>query len=502
VSVEGKRRVSSLAAAALAIAFAGTIAAQSRGTAARPAAAARPTTLHWVTTWSTSPVARVNAPAPAATPTPPSAAGATTAAPAGATAPAAGTTPPSAAAPGAAAAQAGARGAAPGGAAPGGRAGAGGAAQALNPLLCGAGGGGRGVMAPNNQTLRQIVHLSLGGDRFRIVVSNAFGTVPLEIGAASIALRGQGGGVVSGSSQRLTFSGSPIAKVSPGATMISDPVSVKAPDFADLAIDLFLPGDTGTTPLTRHAGACQTNYIVAGNHVGEADMASATPLTAWYFLQRVEVVAPAATGVIVAAGDSITDGTNSTIDTNSRWPDVFAKRLAAQKGMRRYAVVNAAIAGNRVISDVTGDFGVNIQSRLDRDVLAETGATHVVFMEGINDIGGAQRSPSPTADDIIAAHRQVIARAHAQGLKIYGATLTPTEGHFYYTEVGEAKRQKVNEWIRTGGEYDGVIDFDAAIRDPERPTRMLPKYESPDHLHPGDAGYKAMADAIKFDLFK
>lgn len=357
-------------------------------------------------------------------------------------------------------------------------------------------------MAPNNQTLRQIVHLSIGGDRFRFVVSNAFGTVPLEIGGASVALRGQAGGIVAGSSKPLTFSGSPNAKVSPGATMISDPVALKAPDFADLAIDLFLPGDTGATTLTRHAGACQTSYVAAGNHVGEAEFAATSTTAAWYFLQRVEVVAPPTVGMIVAAGDSITDGTNSTMDTNNRWPDIFAQRLAAQKGMRRFAIANAAIAGNRVISDVAGDFGANIQSRFDRDVLAESGATHVVFMEGINDIGGAQQNPSPSADDIIAAHRQVIARAHAQGLKIYGATLTPTEGHFYYTAVGEAKRTKVNEWIRTSGEYDGVIDFDAAIRDPERPTRMLPKYESPDHLHPGDAGYKAMADAIKLELFK
>jgi len=357
-------------------------------------------------------------------------------------------------------------------------------------------------MAPNNQTLRQVVHLSIGGDRLRIVVSNAYGTAPLEIGAAAVALRSQAAGVVAGSSHPLTFSGSPAVKVSPGATMISDPVSMKVADFADLAIDLYLPGDTAPATLTRHAGAYQTSYVAAGNQSGAAEFPTASTITAWYFIQRVEVVAAPTTGMIIAAGDSITDGTNSTLDSNSRWPDFFAHRLGERKGARRFAIANAAIAGNRVISDVVGDFGVNIQSRFDRDVLAETGATHVVFMEGINDIGNAQQNPSPSADDIIAAHRQVIARAHAQGLKIYGATLTPTEGHFYYTAVGEAKRQKVNEWIRTSGEYDGVIDFDLAIRDPEHPTRILPKYESPDHLHPGDAGYKAMADAIKIDLFK
>jgi lysophospholipase L1-like esterase len=199
---------------------------------------------------------------------------------------------------------------------------------------------------------------------------------------------------------------------------------------------------------------------------------------------------------LVALGDSITDGTRSTPDTNNRWPNHFAKRLAAQN--IRMGVMNLGISGNRVLSDGAG---VSAQARFDRDVLAQPGVTHVVFMEGINDIGGGRENASPTAADVIGAHRQIIERAHARGLKIIGATLTPFEGAGYYTAVGEAKRQAVNQWIRTSKAYDGVIDFDAALRDPAQPTKFLPKYDSGDHLHPSDAGYEVMANTINLELF-
>jgi lysophospholipase L1-like esterase len=212
------------------------------------------------------------------------------------------------------------------------------------------------------------------------------------------------------------------------------------------------------------------------------------------------VVAPAQTVVIATFGDSITDGTRSTPNANHRWPDFLAKRLADERGTR-YSVVNAAIAGNRLLAEANGAFGINALARFDRDVLVQPGVTHVIVMEGINDIGMARDPATPSAADLIAAHKQLIDRARAKGLKIFGATLTPFEGAAYYTPEGEMKRKVVNEWIRTGKAYDGVIDFDAAVRDPKTPTKILSTYDSGDHLHPGDAGYEAMANAIDLKLF-
>jgi lysophospholipase L1-like esterase len=283
--------------------------------------------------------------------------------------------------------------------------------------------------------------------------------------------------------------------------MFSDQVSLTVPNMADLAIDLYLPDDTAPSLLTRHGGAYQTNYLANGNVAGTPDLSDATMVTSWYFLSRVEVVAPERTPVIVALGDSITDGTASTRDTNGRWPDFLARRLFARGGTR-VAVVNAGIAANRVLSDAAGDGGVNILARLDRDALMHSGATHMVFMLGINDIGQARQNPSPSAVDLIAGHRQVIARARAQGIKIFGATLTPFEGAAYFTPEGEAKRQAVNEWIRTSKEYDGVVDFDAVMRDPKQPTKFVPEYQSGDWLHPNNAGYEVMANAVNLDFFK
>ena len=358
----------------------------------------------------------------------------------------------------------------------------------------------------NNQTLRQIVRTSLGGDRLRVVLSNTFGTAPLPIGSARLALRDKGAAIVAQSDRPLTFGGRPAATIPPGAVIVSDPVSLKVPAFADLAVDIYLPGDTaaGTSPLTMHTAALQTNYVSPpGNHVGAAALPVATTTESWFFLARVEVVAPRLTGAIAALGDSITDGTSSTADTNNRWPNHVARRLAARK--INMGVLNVAIAGNRVLSD---GLGVNALARLDRDVLAQPGVTHVIVLEGINDLGlpGMTREASrPGAADLIAGHRQIIARARARGLKVYGGTLLPCEGVIfanYWTPEGEATRQAINQWIRTGKEYDGVIDFDTVMRDPGAPTKLLPKYDSGDHLHPNDAGYQAMADAVSLELVK
>jgi lysophospholipase L1-like esterase len=352
----------------------------------------------------------------------------------------------------------------------------------------------------SNQTLRQIVHVSLGGDRVRVVLSNAFGTVPLAVGAAHVALRVKDAAIDPKSDRPLTFGGSPSAMIAAGAVVVSDPISLAVPPLADLAIDAFLPGDTAASPspLTTHAGALQTNYIsAAGNHAGETDLPVMTTTQAWFFLARVEVAASDRAGAIVAFGDSITDGTRSTPNTNGRWPDQLAKRLAASN--KKVSVLNQGIAGNRVLCDGAG---VSALARFDRDVLVQTGATHVVVLESINDIGIGRNSPSPSAADLISAHRQLIDRAHAHGLVIYGATLTPFEGAAYATPEGEAKRQAINDWIRSSKAYDGVIDFDAAVRDPAAPAKIQQRFNPGDNLHMNDAGYQAMADAIDLGLFK
>ena len=359
-------------------------------------------------------------------------------------------------------------------------------------------------VTPNNQTLRQIVRSTIAGSRARVVFANTFGTAPISIGAASVALRDKDSAIISSSVRKLTVNGSGGFKIPAGAIIVSDTVQLSVPARVDLAIDVYVAEDLGTggSPITMHNGANQTSYVSAsGDHTGEATVQSSTITRSWFLISRVEVAALPEAGALTTFGDSITDGTRSTVDTNNRWPDHLARRLAAQ-GNAEFAVLNVGIAGNRLLSEGNPAAGINALARFERDVLAQPGVTHVIVMEGINDIGVAGRSPSPGADDLIAAHRQMIERAHARGLRIYGATLTPFEGAAYFTQEGEAKRQAVNRWIRTSGMYDGVIDFDMVTRDPAAPTKLLPMFDSGDHLHPGDAGYTAMGEAVDLSLFK
>ena len=362
-----------------------------------------------------------------------------------------------------------------------------------------------------NQTLRQIVNISLGGEWFRVVLTNAFGTSPLEIGAAHLALRDSGTAILPESARALTFGGRSSATIPAGAVLVSDPVPLSAPAFSDLVIDLYLPEDTAASvsPLTILPASWQTNYLSPpGDYTGATDMPVRAETTyvrrdgavtsTWFGLARVEVEASGSVGAVVTLGDSITNGSLSTLDGNQRWPDHLARRLAAE-GMEM-AVLNAGIGGNRLLSDRGGN--VSALARFERDVLAQTGVTHVVVMVGINDIGTARENPLPSADDLIGGYQQLIERAHAYGLTILGATLTPFEGATYWTSEGEAKRQAVNEWIRTSGAFDGVIDFDRAIRDPDQPTKFLPRFDPGDHLHPNDQGYEAMADAVDLALLR
>lgn len=370
------------------------------------------------------------------------------------------------------------------------------AESAAAPATARAQGTGSPIPIPNNQTLRQIVHVTSGGDRVRVTVTNAFGTKALAIGAARIAIRASEA-IAADTGQTLTFSGRTAFEIPARAVAVSDPVTLRVPAFADLAIDLYFPGDTGAEVITIHRSAHQTSYLsAAGNHVGALDFPVAAKVTAWYFLGDVEVAAPRSGPVVVALGDSITDGTASTTDANRRWPDYLARRLG------RGAVLNAGIGGNRLLTDSIPEFGYNILARFNRDVLMHSGATHVVVMEGINDIGNARDDDAPSAPDLIAALKQLIDRAQGRGLKVIGATLTPFGGAAYFTEIGEAKRQAVNTWIRSGHAFDGVIDFDRAVLDPAQPTRFRLPFDSGDHLHPSDAGYEAMGSAIDLALFK
>jgi len=362
----------------------------------------------------------------------------------------------------------------------------------------------------NDQTLRQIARVSTGGNRIRVVVTNTFGTVPLRIGAAQVALRESGASIVAGTNRVLTFGGLAEPAVPPGALMVSDPVDLAVADFADVVVDLYLPDDTAASasPVTYHPASWQTNYVsTRGNHAGAVAFPVATttayrrgdglPSASSFFLSRVEVVPSQPTGVLVAFGDSITDGTQSGMDQNRRWPNLLAARVA-EAGIRM-SVVNGGIGGGRVLQDGVGPNGL---ARFDRDVLAQAGVTHVTVMLGINDIGNGGARPEPSVAQLIAGHRQFIERARARGLRVYGATLTPFEGAAYWTPEGEAKRQALNEWIRTSGAYDAVLDFAAATQDPARPTRMRAEHDSGDRLHPSPAGYTAMANSIDLGLFR
>lgn len=350
----------------------------------------------------------------------------------------------------------------------------------------------------NNQTVRMIVRTSLGGGRIRVQFSNVFGTEPLELGAAHVARRSQGASTVDGTDRALTFGGASSITIPVGAVMLSDPVDLVVPPLSDLAISVFVPREVAMP--SWHLLALQTTYISSeGNFTAAPTIAETRTRQAWYWVSEVDVVAPEPAGTIVAIGDSITDGDNSTPNANRSWPSVLAERVRASRSTAQLSVVNMGIAGNRVLTDGAG---VSLLARFDRDVLSVAGVRWVLITEGINDIGGIFRGTPVTEGALIGALKQMIERAHTHKIKVIGGTLTPFGGANYYTDAGESVRIALNAFIRTSPELDGFVDFDAATRDATNEKQFRLGFNNRDHLHPNDAGYQAMADAVQLSLFK
>lgn len=364
----------------------------------------------------------------------------------------------------------------------------------------------------SNQTIREVVRIAAGGRRFRVRFTNEYGVKPLVIGAASIALADAKGDVEEATVRPLTFAGKPGVAIPADSPYLSDPVELDAKALSSLSISLYLPQDTG--PCTCHTVGAQTAYVSRpGNFAGQS-FTPASTMQSRAFISGVLVEETGPGKAVVVLGDSISDGVGSTPNANHRWPDLLADRLVARGGHTAWGIVNMGISGNRVLNDGAGQSAL---ARLDRDVLSVPGAAYVIVFEGVNDLGIAyghftgplaERFKSlatgdkVTADELIAGYRQIIARAHEKGIKAIGVTITPYGGASYYSEEGEAVRRKLNRWIRSGGAFDGVLDFDAAVRDPKDPEQIAAGLHAGDHLHGSDAGYRAMAHAIDLALFR
>jgi lysophospholipase L1-like esterase len=375
-----------------------------------------------------------------------------------------------------------------------------------------AAGARAGTPGFSNQTIRQVVRISAGGNRLRVRFTNEYGTKPLLIGAAHIALADAKGAVQPATDRTLTFAGKPLALISAGAPLLSDPVDLPTKALATLSITLYVPEDTG--PCTCHQLGMQTAYVSDTGDFTDKPFTPKQTIASRAFISGVEVETSAPAKVIAVLGDSISDGMGSTPDTNRRWPDLLAERLAARDGRKAWGIANLGISGNRVLNDGAGQSAL---ARFDRDVLAVPGVAYVVIFLGVNDLGLSYGQPTgpmaelfrsqmpahkATAERMVAAYRQLIDRAHGKGLKVYGATIAPYEGAAYYSAEGEAARQAINTWIRTGGAFDAVLDFDAVFRDPARPTQIAGSLHSGDHLHGSDAGYEAVAKSIDLSLFR
>ena len=371
------------------------------------------------------------------------------------------------------------------------------------------------VLNLQDQTVRERLRISAGGSEIRIRLSNEYGSSPLLVGSVTVAVPNDPASVKPGSIRVVTFGGRDSITIPPGAPALSDPVVFNAAYGAEISLSLYLP--KRVTAPTWHALALKRAVVSPpGDHTNDERIQSGTETRSSILVSAVLVRAQPSQHLIVAFGDSIVDGDGSTIDGDDNWPSDLIRRLGKTPKSSEWAVVNEGIAGNRLLGDgPIADLGVSALARFDRDALSVPGVTHIVLLEGINDLGfpGAKLGKLSLADaadvrnaeDLIGAYRQLISRAHARGVKLIAGTLTPCEGvdiPGYYSEAKESARQAVNKWIRTSREFDGVIDFDAVLRDPDHPSRLLARFASDDHLHPNDAGYQAMADAIELTLFQ
>jgi lysophospholipase L1-like esterase len=356
-------------------------------------------------------------------------------------------------------------------------------------------------------TLRQIVHLSMGGATLRVHLSNAFGTAPLRFTAVHIAkpVSAAAAKIDVATDRALSFSGKSDVTIPAGAEAISDPIDYPVAALSDLAITLHL--DTPPAQQTGHPGSRSTSYFVHGDMVSAADLPDAKKVDHWYQLAGVDVAAPANAASVVVLGDSITDGHGATTNGNDRWPDVLAQRFQSSTAQHVLGILNQGIGGNHLLTD---GLGPNALARVDRDVLAQPGVRYLIVLEGVNDLGGLTRTGEVTPEEhsalvrqILGAYEQIIVRAHTHGIKVIGATILPYTGSDYYHPgpTSEADRQEINQWIRTAGHFDAVVDFDQVMRDPNHPERLLPSYDCGDHLHPSPAGYRAMGEAIPLSLF-
>ncbi len=345
-------------------------------------------------------------------------------------------------------------------------------------------------------TLRQVIHVSLGGPRIRIEFSNAFGSGPVTLAAAAVAPAGERGAIKPEESRPLLFGGGPAVTIAPGGTAVSDPIDFAVRPLSDLTISIFF-GDV-SHDVTGHPGSRTTSYLQKGDFVSAASLPGAATTQHWYILSGVEVWSGQPAGVLAILGDSITDGRGSTTDQNRRWPDNLARRLQAHSRTAGIAVLNQGIGGNRLLHD---GLGPSALSRLDRDVLNQNGVRWLIVFEGVNDIGtGPKEARGDVAQKVIAAYEDIVRRAHARHVRVFGATITPFGGSFYDTPAHEANRETVNQWIRTSGQFDAVIDFDAVARDPSNPTCLLPALDCGDHLHLSDRGYEVLAESVELNL--
>ncbi|MGY1502846.1 SGNH/GDSL hydrolase family protein [Streptomyces sp. QTS52] len=358
-------------------------------------------------------------------------------------------------------------------------------------------------------TLRQTVRVSVGGERVRLRFSNAFGTTPLPLTAVTVALpldnRAGASAVEPGTLREVTFAGRRSTTVPAGAQVVSDPLDFGLRPATDLTVTTYLADGQASLALTSHPGSRTTSYLRTGDGTAEQDLSGATPVNHWYLLSDVEVLSGRDTRAVTVLGDSLSDGRGSTTNGNNRWPDQLLDRLRGLPGGGRIAALNQAAGGNRVLND---GLGPNALARLDRDVLAHSGVSWLIVFEGVNDIGTAEATPAAqqrVTDDLIAAYRQIVVRAHAQGIRVYGATLTPFRGNMPYDDpagLRETARQAVNGWIRTGGGFDAVVDFDRAVRDPADPGRLRADLHDGDWLHLNPEGYRTLAAAVPASWFR